>query len=328
MKRIPHQDLQDVFVNVLLKLGFAENKALICAEIFTGNSLDGIYSHGVNRFPVFVQYVQERLIDIHAEPKAIEKGNCFEIWDGGYGPGMYNAKLAMERTINMATQNNIGCVVMKNTNHWMRGGTYGLQAADAGCIGICFSNTIANMPAWGGKEPRLGNNPLVIAVPRTQGHIVLDMAMSQFSYGKLQESFLKNAVLSVPGGYDEQGNLTQNPGAILQSWRALPIGFWKGSGLSFVMDIVLTAISGGNSVARITSTGKETGLTQIFLCLHRSHYEQQLIEEIISYSKSGEKIKPDRNVLFPGERMLETRRKNMAEGIPVEQEVWKTILLL
>ena len=72
------------------------------------------------------------------------------------------------RAISIAKENGIGCVVLKNTNHWMRGGTYGWQAADAGCIGICFTNTIANMPPWGGKEPKLGNNPLVIAVPRVR----------------------------------------------------------------------------------------------------------------------------------------------------------------
>ena len=53
----------------------------------------------------------------------------------------------------------------------MRGGTYGWQAAEAGMIGICFTNTIANMPPWGGIDPRLGNNPLVIAVPRKRAGI-------------------------------------------------------------------------------------------------------------------------------------------------------------
>ena len=81
----------------------------------------------------------------------------------------------MQRAIALAKENNIGCVTVKNTNHWMRGGTYGWQAADAECIGICITNAIATMPPWGGIKPRLGNNPLVIAVPRTEGHVVLDM---------------------------------------------------------------------------------------------------------------------------------------------------------
>ena len=65
----------------------------------------------------------------------------------------------------------------------LRGGTYGLQADDTGCLGICWSNTQPNMPAWGGRDRRIGNNPLIAALPRDGGHVVVGMAMAQFSYG-------------------------------------------------------------------------------------------------------------------------------------------------
>ena len=314
------------FNRVLLKLSFSEERAEICAKIFADNSRDGVYSHGINRFPVFVNYVREGFIQINAEPKLIEQDGLIEKWDGQLGPGMYNATRAMDRAVFLAKKNGIGCVVLKNTNHWMRGGTYGWQAAEAGCIGICFSNTIANMPPWGGKEPRLGNNPLVIAVPRNEGHIVLDMAMTQFSYGKLQEYDLKDQKLPVPGGYDEKGNLTDNPASIIKSQRALPIGFWKGSGLSFILDVLLAALSGGQSTFRITSSGKETELSQFFLCLNQHSYSSQLIEEIIQFSKSGIPAEPNGSVLYPGEKTLATRKKNMNEGIPVNEEIWSAIL--
>src|SRR5207237_10438384 len=101
----------------------------------------------------------------YSEPETLSRDGVTENWDGHLAPGMYTATLAMRRAITLAKENSMGCVAVKNTNHWMRGGTYGWQAADAGYIGICVTNTIANMPPWGGKEPRLGNNPLVIAVP-------------------------------------------------------------------------------------------------------------------------------------------------------------------
>lgn len=323
--RIPYSILKAEFKRVLLKLSFNEHKAALCAGIFADNSLDGVYSHGINRFPVFVQDVKDGLIDIHTEPKPIGQNGVMEKWDGQCGPGMYNATLAMSRAISLAKENGIGCVAIKNTNHWMRGGTYGWQAADSGCIGICFSNTIANMPAWGGKDPRLGNNPLIIAVPRHGGHIVLDMAMSQYSYGKLQENSLRNSDLEVPGGYDGAGQLTNDPNAIMESRRALPIGFWKGSGLSFVLDVVLTAVTGGRSTAKVTAGGKEMGVSQLFLCLHQSGYEQQLVDEIITFSKSGTPVNEAKSVLYPGENTLSTRLKNEAEGIPVDERIWESI---
>ncbi len=325
--KVYYEDLKKEFKRILLKLYFTEEKATLCAGIFAGNSRDGVHSHGLNRFPVFVNYVREGFIDIHAEPGFIDQSGLIEHWDGHLAPGMYNATKAMNRAIEQAKVNGIGCVAIRNTNHWMRGGTYGWQAADAGCMGICFSNTIANMPPWGGKEPKLGNNPLVIAIPGEEGrHIVLDMAMSQFSYGKLQDMHLKKKELPVPGGYDSNGNLTTDPSAITQSQRALPIGFWKGSGLSFMLDVLLTSITGGRSTARISLSGKETGLSQFFLCIHQDNYHQQLVKEIIEYTKSSALADTNEQILYPGENTLATRRKNELDGIPVNEDIWAKVL--
>ncbi len=324
--RISHDNMKAEFKRILLSLSFTEEKAESCAGIFANNSLDGVYSHGINRFPVFVEYVKGGLIRVDAEPVLIEQTGLIEKWDGKSGPGMYNATKAMDRAISLAKANGIGCVAIKNTNHWMRGGTYGWQSANAGCIGICFTNTIANMPPWGGKEPRLGNNPLIIAIPRDKGHIVLDMAMSQFSYGKLQEYQLKNKQLPVPGGYDEQGNLTLDPSLVVKSRRALPVGFWKGAGLSFVLDVLLTGLTGGRSTFQITNGGEETGVSQFFLCMYQSVYADELIEEIIEYAKSSSLVDDNNPVLYPGENTLATRKRNEKDGIPVDEGIWSSIL--
>ena len=89
------------------------------------------------------------------------------------------------------------------------------------------------MPAWGAKNPKLGNNPIVFATPYKGEAIVLDMAMSQFSFGAMEMAAMKEENLSVVGGYDADGQLSNDPKLILQSKRTLPIGFWKGAGLSW-----------------------------------------------------------------------------------------------
>jgi 3-dehydro-L-gulonate 2-dehydrogenase len=324
--RVHYDQLKSEFRRVLLKKLFNEEKANLCATIFADNSRDGVYSHGLNRFPVFIKLIEDGAIDINAEPGLIERMGLIERWEGNLAPGMYNATRAMGRAIELAKANGMGAVAIRNTNHWMRGGTYGWQAANEGCIGICFTNTIANMPPWGGKEPRLGNNPLVIAVPRQKGHIVLDMAMSQFSYGKLQENELNNKDLSVPGGYDDEGNLSVDPAAIAKSQRALPVGFWKGSGLSFILDVLLTVMTEGQSVAKISATRKEAGVSQFFLCLHKNNYDNDLIEEIVEYTKSSEPEQPGKTILYPGENALNTRNKSEREGVLVEENIWNEVL--
>ncbi len=323
--RIFYQELKNRFETILLKHNFSAVKAALCSQIFAQNSLDGVYSHGLNRFPVFVGHVQNGLAKPEAEPEVLSSNGALAHWNGHLAPGMYNASLAMKEAVNLAKTNGIGCVSIKNTNHWMRGGTYGWLAADAGCIGICFTNTIANVPPWGGKEPRLGNNPLVIAVPKEGGHLVLDMAISQYSYGKLQEYQLKNEALPYPGGYDQDGNLTTNAEAIRKTERALPIGLWKGSGLSLMLDVLLTALTGGKSTKEITASGKESGVSQTFIAIHQPDLHQNLIEQIIAFTKSSAVDESGGKIWYPGEKTLITRKKNTTEGIPVNEEIWEAV---
>ncbi len=323
-----YNNLQKEFERVLLKCSFSAVKASLCSTIFAQNSLDGVYSHGLNRFPIFIDLVKNGLVNPEAEPEVLSESSALAHWDGHLAPGMYNASLAMKQATKLAKANGIGCISLRNTNHWMRGGTYGWQAADAGCIGICFTNTIANMPPWGGKEPRLGNNPIVVSVPKANGHLVLDMAVSQYSYGKLQEYELKNEALPFTGGYDQHGNLTANAQEIRQTQRALPIGLWKGSGLSLMLDVLLTALSGGRSTAAITASGKESGVSQTFIAIYQPNLHQNLIEQIIAFTKTSASDESGGKIWYPGEKTLLTRKKNTAEGIPVNEEIWQAVCKL
>lgn len=324
--KVSFEELKSEFKRVLLKVGFEEERAEMCARIFAENSRDGVYSHGLNRFPVFVQMVKDGLIDVQAEPEKVGEHGVTEQWDGHLAPGMYTATKAMARAVALAKENGMGCVAVRNTNHWMRAGTYGWQAAEAGCIGMCATNSIANLPPWGGTEPRLGNNPLVVAIPRKGGHIVLDMAISQFSYGKLQEYELKGKELPVDGGYDEQGKLTKDPAQIRETERSLPIGFWKGSGLSLVLDVLVSSLSGGRSVAKITEAGNEAGVSQFFLCIDASRLDESISNSIIEFTKSSGLMDEDGEIRYPGESSLATRHRNEKEGIPVNEEIWKQVL--
>lgn len=323
------QELQHEFERVLLNLGFKPESATACAQIFTQNSCDGVYSHGLNRFPVFIDYIKKGYVDIHATPKLVKSMGMIEQWDGQFGPGVLNAQFCMQRAIELAKQNGMGCVALKNTNHWMRGGTYGWQAAEAGCIGINFTNTIGIMPPWGAKSPAIGNNPLIIAVPRKEGHLVLDMAMSQFSYGKMQEAELKNEELPYFGGYNDNDQLSKDPKIIQQNKRSLPIGFWKGSGLAMMLDILATLLSEGKSTAEVTKSNKEKGVSQVYICFDLASYENSelLIDQILSFTKSAEKI-DDAEINYPGEGTLKTRKYNLENGIPVDEKMWELLLSL
>lgn len=331
--RIPYKVMLKEFEKILLRKGFDEKTAFEAATNFAQTSLDGVYSHGINRFPRLISYIDKGIIDPRAQPSCEMKYGMMERWDGHYALGNTNAMKAMDRACEIAKEQGMGLVALKNTNHWMRGGAFGWQAADKGCIGICFTNTMPNMPAYGAKDRRLGNNPFIIAVPRSNGeHVVIDCALSQFSYGKIEEYKLKGKSLPVPGGYDSEGNITTDAAEIEKTWRVLPIGFWKGSGLSIVLDMLAAILSGGNSVGEIgKQVGEEVGLSQVLMAIDPTKLSSReeidlVIDKIIEDVKASESIKENGVILYPGESSLKTRRENLEKGIPVVEEIWQLIL--
>lgn len=329
--RVRYDDMKKEFCRVLENHAFKHEDAMDAAKIFADNGLFGVYSHGLNRFPVVVDYLKKGVIDPKIQAKCVMKIGCMERWDGQRGFGPLNAKKAMDRACELAKEHGIGLVALGNNNHWMRGGTYGWLAAEKGMIGICWSNTWPNMPAWGAKDPRIGNNPLVVSIPRANGeHVLLDMAMSQYSYGKVEQYRLQNDTLPYPGGYDTKGQLTTDPEEIEKSERFLPIGYWKGSGLSIVLDLVATVLSDGLAVSDIRDEGSEVGLTQILIAIDPTkllevNRIEERVEQIINDIKASTPSEECGVVTYPGERAVQTMKENMAKGIPVVEERWKEV---
>ncbi len=314
-------------------MGFSDADADKCAGVFAENTLDGVYSHGINRFPLFLQLIRENYIKVNEKPLLVNSMGSIEQWNGNLGAGILNALICTDRAIELASETGMGCVALSNTNHWMRGGTYGWRAAKRGYVFMAWTNTIPNMPAWGAKDIKLGNNPFVIAVPYKDEAIVLDMAMSQFSYGKMEDLASKGLELSVPGGYNVKNELTQNPSEILDSLRPLPIGYWKGAGLSLLLDLLATVLSGGISSHKIGEQKVEAGVSQVFVALNLnklSHFAQvpEIVNNIIDDFKKSQSVSNESEVYYPGERSLRTRIENLAKGIPVDESFWNEILNL
>ncbi len=322
--RVPFAEVASTLAAVLVHLGFEPHRAEHSARLFAETTRDGVYSHGIERFPRFLQMIRNGSVDVLAAPARTLQLGAIERWNGRRGPGNLNAWASMARAIELSAMHGIGCVALANTNHWMRGGTYGWQAADAGAIGICWTNTLANLPPWGAAKPALGNNPLIIAVPRPAGHVILDMAMSQFSYGALTSYQLKGQPLPVDGGFDSAGNLTRDPAAIEASQRPLPIGYWKGSGLAMMLDMVAALLSGGLATHQIpTDPLRETGLSQVFLVLNLARLQpaedsartaDAIVESVIASNPGA--------VRYPGEQVLKIRAENLALGLPVREKLW------
>jgi 3-dehydro-L-gulonate 2-dehydrogenase len=334
MLRVPYSELESALEAALLKFDFAPARAHLCARLFAETTRDGVYTHGLARFPRFIATIQNGCVNPTAEPTLVSSFGAIERWNGNLGPGNLNAWSSMERAMTLARQYGMGAVFLANTNHWMRGGSYGWQAADAGMFAVCFTNTLPNVPAWGTATPTVGNNPMVFAVPRPEGkNVVVDMAMSQYSYGTISAYEKRGQQLPFAGGFDAEGKLTTDPAAIAATERALPIGLWKGSGLSLALDMFAAMLSGGKSTHEIPRDPlRESGTSQVFLAIDPTHLAagrtalDATAEAVLANLHAATPLDPAKPVRYPGEQTLATRMDNLAHGVPVDEALWQQLL--
>jgi 3-dehydro-L-gulonate 2-dehydrogenase len=333
--KIPYDTVKETVKKALLNSGLSEEQAEVCATIHTQSNADGVESHGLNRVPRFVEYVQKGWVVPEGKPELVGGKGAVENYDGNLGIGITNALFCADRAMALAKEHGIGCVALKNTTHWMRGGTYAWKMAEAGFMGISWINTESCMPLWGSDEPGVGNNPFCIAIPREDGPIVLDMAMSQYAYGKLGVYRLAGKKLPFPGGFDKEGNLTDDPGAIEESMRILPTGYWKGSSMAIALDLAAALMANGNSGSDIDAADKGscTGCCQVFIAydpyLFGTKEEiQAMLNRRVAAADASHPEKEGTKVTCPGERTINTRERSRVEGVSVNESIWEQVVAI
>jgi 3-dehydro-L-gulonate 2-dehydrogenase len=143
---------------------------------------------------------------------------------------------------------------------------------------------------------------------------------------------IKREQLPVFGGFDAAGQLTTDAASIIRSQRPLPVGYWKGAGLSLLLDILAAVLSGGLATHQITAQHAEHSLSQVFIAIdiaklgNSSAIAQAVENIIIDYKQSVPQN--GSTITWPGERVLATRQKNLSGGIPVLQSTWDEVLQL
>ena len=302
------------------------------AEIFAGNSLDGVYSHGMNRFQRYLDDMACGLCDASVlEAEKVSGLGGFEVWDAHFGVGPLIAQQVTGRAIELAKVHGISCIALRNNSHWLRAGRYGLMMADAGMMGLCMTNTCMNLVAYGAKEPSTGNNPITFAIPRKGGSLVMDMAVSQYAFGKLEIMAQEGKKLDTVCGYDEEGRETADPAQIVRSGLMMPMALWKGSALSIMIDMMVSMASLGRSSLEIGKPADgEKGMSQMFICLNPAAVvdmdaADEKLETTVKFLEGLEPQDGQHGVHAPGVNLEKTRARNRANGIPVTEATWEKI---
>ncbi|MFF1816572.1 Ldh family oxidoreductase [Kribbella sp. NPDC058245] len=230
---------------VFSAVGFEPDDAASIAVALVEADLRGVSSHGVMLVPMYVDRLNAGGVTRERELDVLSDAGAALVVDARGGMGQLSSPQAMGQAIERAGRYGIGLVSVRNAHHFGAASRWAMQAAQAGCIGIAMSNTTPLMPAPGGAERIVGNNPLAIAVPTASGvEIVLDMALSAVALGKIRLAASAGRPIPDTWATDPSGTPTTDPEEAVLG-MLLPAAGHKGFGLALMIDVLTGVLSGG-----------------------------------------------------------------------------------
>jgi LDH2 family malate/lactate/ureidoglycolate dehydrogenase len=244
-RQIPADDLRAFVARLLRAAGAAEGAAAVVADGLVEADLMGLRSHGVMLADMYIERLRKGSVSSADSATVVSSRQGAVVLDAGHALGHVTGTQAMGMAITKAREFAAGIVTVRHGFHFGAAGRYVRQAAEAGCIGIAMCNTRPLMPAPGGAERAVGNNPLAIAVP-TDGDIpiVLDMATSEAAMGKIRMAEKSGAAIPETWAVTARGTPTTDAAEAIKG-MLLPSGGAKGFGLSFMIDLLCGLLAQG-----------------------------------------------------------------------------------
>lgn len=335
MPNVSTEELTDICLKVFQRYNIPPNEAEVVTRSMVDANLVGHDSHGVIHLPKYVHELEAGLIRPNAPTETVHESASIAVLDGNWGFGPVIATQAVEMAIQKAKQTDISSVAVSQCNEVGRLGGYACLAADAEMIALLMVNDHGGgtcVAPHGGVEGRLSTNPITCAVP-IEGNdpIVLDMSTSVVASGKLRVKQHRNEALPEGWLISSEGKSTTNPNDFYETSAALlPLGgiaSHKGFGLSVIVDILAGALTGaGCSRSEDARVGNGLFVHVMNVASFREFpgFSAE-IESFVDYIKSAKRVLGVAEILMPGERGWDEKRKRDQEGIPIDDETWQQI---
>ncbi len=311
---------------MLLALGATQEEARITAD---GLITASCWWHpgqgqGLEKFFRYTRRVENGGIIPGAKMEWVKDGPSYALLDAAKGFGYVAAHRAMVRATQKARDTGIAIVGVRNSNHFGIAGYHAYQAAQKGMIGWALTNAGAEMAPWGAAKPVLGTNPWGIGIPRGAEKlpIILDMALTMSGKGMMR--WHRRAGKPIPDNWalTPDGRRTVDPAEAMNG-PMLPIGEYKGYGLSLVTDVFCGVMTGALFGLSVFQDDLDFDVGHLMLAINpeafmpRSEFEERL-ERLIDEVKSAPPIDPECPVMLPGEAEQLRMKRRRDEGIPVD----------
>lgn len=324
--RMSGDELKKFAAELFQKADMSEEDAQFYAQSLIRTNYWGIDSHGVIRIPAYFARMKNGAINTKPDMKIVRGSGSLTVLDADAAAGFIAGRKGMGLAIENAKETGIAACGVINSNHFGAGALYARMAQEQGMIGIAMTNVKPLIVAPGASAPVTGNNPIAIAVP-TYGEFpfVLDMSLSVVAGGKLTLAIKKNEKIPMNWATDKNGRPTDDPKAAFDGYL-LPMGGYKGLGLSYVVDILSGVITGGvfsKEMKSMYANPDEPSLTgHFFIAIDISKIiTESQMKERMSQFKANLKETPmwqeGAEMLMPGEIEYRKETERKENGIPV-----------
>ncbi len=337
MPTIDAPRLTDFATRLFVAAGVPAEDARIVADNLVGANLRGHDSHGVMRIPQYLDFLQRGLYQTGVELKVENETPAVVVCDASWGFGQVQAHRLLDRVMTKARTLGLGAGAMRNSGHIGRLGDYAERAAESGLVLLATVNNAGSgqrVSPPGGLEPRLGTNPLCIAVPSKSGTILLDFGTSVAAEGKVRVYYL-NGKKPVPEGWllDSEGRPTTDPSVLYEppTGSIRPMGgmqSYKGFGLALVLDMLAGGLSGGHTAFAGAPPAK--GNDVFFLAMDpalfsgREHLVDQATQ-LAAYVRGTPRAEGVEAITLPGDPERRAMEARSREGIPLPEGHWEKL---
>ncbi len=333
------EDLRNYVIRFFLKHDVPLEDAEIVADVLISADLRGVDSHGVIRLDSYYgSRLRKGLIDPHPQLKVLTETPSTLALDGGTGLGHVVGYKAMQMCIEKARQVGVGMVTVRNSNHYGIAGYYAMMALEHDMIGISFTNSQPLVAPTYGKTRYLGTNPIAVAVPAGKERpYVLDMATSIVPIGRI--TVYQKAGKKIPEGWgvDKDGNVTTDPGAVLNGGALMPLGGvdlmrgYKGYGLALWVDIFAGVLAGAATGPEVGKSDRPANVGHYFAAIRVDAFRpvdefKTEMDALIQGLKNAPKAEGQDRIYIHGEKEFELAEKYQKEGIPLMKEVVDSLI--
>jgi LDH2 family malate/lactate/ureidoglycolate dehydrogenase len=337
MPTVPADRLREIARTLLVGTGVPEAEAKTVARHCINANLAGHDSHGIIQIPQYVDRVKAGHIVPGAPWEIVRESATTTVVDGHWGFGYVVNERAMKYTIEKARSADVAAATVFRQGHIGRLASYPLMAAEQGMIGLITADSGRSpkgVAPFGGREARLGTNPIAIAVPSDlEGPLFIDMATSAVAMGKVKLAEARGE--PIPKGWvvDSDGQLTTDPKRVVGG-ALLPLGGpsegYKGYGLSVIVEILCGLLTGLGFGVEPTGRHNDGCFMAVFkVDAFRPLAEfRREVAELARYLKATPPSEGSAGVLYPGEIEHRRERERTAKGIEIEDATWQKLRAL